>query len=189
MVCNQFFFYNQVCFLRKILFNIKIVSLLGDISLRSCKAYDCSQELVYLTASNETFNFKINYEKSIGSKCQYNEDCNNSIQDLLHCDKQSQTCQCIDENISNIAISGIGRFCTDSIDQSNCTKSPRRCLKWCDESETSHCICPTLTRKVRRINGVFDCELEPTDKCHFDDKQIRKCPTGKKKRRIFYLKN
>jgi hypothetical protein len=39
---------------------------------------------------------------------------------------------------------------------------------------------------VRKINGVFDCELEPTGKCRFDDEQIigsniRKCPTGKKK--------
>jgi hypothetical protein len=38
---------------------------------------------------------------------------------------------------------------------------------------------------VRKINGVFDCELEPTGKCQFDDDQliglnIRKCPTGKK---------
>ena len=26
-----------------------------------------------------------------------------------------------------------------------------------------------ITRKVRKINGVFDCELEPTGKCRFDD--------------------
>ncbi len=163
----------------------KGIIILGEISLRSCKAYDCSQELVYLTASNETFNFKINYEKPIDTKCQYDEDCQNSysIKDLIHCDKQTQTCQCYNENISNIDISGIGRLCTDSIDQSNCTKFSRRCLKWCDESETSYCLCPKLTRKVRKINGVFDCELEPTGKCQFDDEQligpnIRKCPTG-----------
>jgi hypothetical protein len=38
---------------------------------------------------------------------------------------------------------------------------------------------------VRKINGVFDCELEPSGQCQFDDDQfigpnIRKCPTGKK---------
>jgi hypothetical protein len=157
----------------------------GEISLRSCKAYDCSKEIVYLTASNETFNFKINYEKPIDTKCQYDEDCQSSysVKDLIHCDKLTQTCQCYNENISHIDISGVGRLCTDSIDQSNCTKFPRRCLKWCDESETSHCLCPKLTRKVRKINGVFDCELEPTGVCQFDDDQIvgsniRKCPTG-----------
>ncbi|CAF1026957.1 unnamed protein product [Rotaria sordida] len=159
----------------------------GEISLRSCKAYDCSRELVYLTASNETFNFKINYEKSIDMKCQYDEDCQNSysIKDLIHCNKLTQTCECFNENIANIDITGIGRFCTDSIDQSNCTKFPRRCLKWCDNSETSHCVCPKLTRKVRKINGVFDCELEPTGVCRFDNNDdqrigsnIRKCPTG-----------
>ncbi|CAF1123452.1 unnamed protein product [Adineta steineri] len=157
----------------------------GEISLRSCKAYDCSQELVYLTASNETFNLKINYEKSINTKCQYDEDCQHSysVKDLIRCDKLTQTCQCYHDNISTIDISGIGRICTDSIDQSNCTKFPRRCLRWCDESETSYCLCPKLTRKVRKINGVFDCELEPTGQCQFDDDQIigsniRKCPTG-----------
>jgi hypothetical protein len=40
---------------------------------------------------------------------------------------------------------------------------------------------------VRKINGVFDCELEPTGICQFDDEMglnIRKCPTGKKE--FFY---
>jgi hypothetical protein len=134
---------------------------------------------------------KINYEKPIDTKCQYDEDCQSSysVKDLIRCDKLTQTCQCYNENISNIDISGVGRLCTDSIDQSNCTKFPRRCLKWCDESETSHCLCPKLTRKVRRINGVFDCELEPTGICQFDNDNgqvigpnIRKCPTGKKRK-------
>ena len=142
---------------------------------------------MYLTASNETFNFNIKYEKPIDTTCQYNEDCQNSysIKDLIRCDKLTQTCQCYNENISSIGISGIGRFCTDSIDQSNCTKFSRRCLKWCDSSKTSHCVCPKLTRKVRKINGVFDCELEPTGICRFNDNDdqtigstIRKCPTG-----------
>ncbi|CAF1933002.1 unnamed protein product [Rotaria magnacalcarata] len=159
----------------------------GEISLRSCKAYDCSREIVYLTASNETFNFKINYEKPINTKCQYDEDCQNSysIKNLIYCNKLSKTCQCHNENISNMDIAGVGRFCTDSIDQSNCTKFPRRCLQWCDKSETSHCVCPKSTRKVRKINGVFDCELEPTGICRFDyhdsptiGSNIRKCPTG-----------
>jgi hypothetical protein len=167
-------------------------SSLGEITLRSCKAYDCSKQLVYLTASNETFNFQINYEKPIGTKCQSNDDCSNrySITDLIQCDYISQTCQCFDENIATIDISGIGRLCTDSIDRSNCTKSPQRCLQWCDKSKTSHCICPKYTRKVRKINGVFDCELEPTGICRFDDEQdiglnIRKCPTGKTNKEIF----
>ncbi|CAF0806420.1 unnamed protein product [Adineta ricciae] len=157
----------------------------GEISLRSCKAYDCDQELVYLTASNETFNVKINYEKPINTKCEYDEDCQRSysVKNLVRCDKLTQTCQCYHENITTIDVTGVGRICTDSIDQSNCTKFPRRCLKWCDESETSYCLCPKLTRKVRKINGVFDCELEPTGQCQFDDdhlfgSNIRKCPTG-----------
>jgi hypothetical protein len=109
------------------------------------------------------------------------EDCSNrySLTDLIHCDQISQTCQCFDENITTIDISDIGRLCTDSIDQSNCTKFPQRCVQWCNESETSHCICPKYTRKVRKINGVFDCELEPRGICRFDDElNIRKCPTG-----------
>ena len=170
------------------------VVFLGEISLRSCKAYDCSKEIVYLTASNETFNFKINYEKPIDSKCQYNEDCqlSYSIKDLIHCDKLTQTCQCYDENISNIDITGIGRICTDSIDQSNCTKFSKRCLKWCDGSETSYCLCPKLTRKVRKINGLFDCELEPNGICRFNDEHligsnIRKCPTGSKTKLFFFF--
>jgi len=160
----------------------------GEITLRSCKAYDCNQQIVYLTASNETFNLKINYEKPIDSPCQYNEDCQRSysVKDLIHCDKQSQTCQCSNENITTFDLPSIGRLCTDSIDQSNCTKYPRRCLRWCDQSLTSHCLCPTLTRKVRKINGQFDCELEPNGVCSFDDehligKNIRKCPTGNSK--------
>lgn len=159
----------------------------GEIILRSCKAYDCSKKLVYLTASNETFHFQINYEKSLGIKCQTNSDCNNpySLTNLIHCDQISQTCQCLNENISTIDITGIGRLCTDSIDQSNCTKSSQRCLHWCNESKTLQCICPKYTRKVRKINGLFDCELEPTGICRFDDDyqiglNIRKCPTGKK---------
>ena len=112
-------------------------------------------------------------------------DCGNqySLQDLVHCDHLSQTCQCFDENIPTIDINGIGRLCTDSIDRSNCTKYPQRCLQWCNGSKTSHCICPNYTRKVRKINGIFDCELEPTGQCRFDDDDqiglnIRKCPTG-----------
>ncbi|CAF1076383.1 unnamed protein product [Rotaria sordida] len=157
----------------------------GEITLRSCKAYDCSKQLVYLTASNETFKFKIDYEKSIGTKCYSNSDCSNrySMNDFIQCDQISQTCQCSNDNITRIDITGIGRICTDSIDRSNCTKFPQRCLKWCDESKTSYCICPKYTRKVRKINGVFDCELEPTGICRFDDENniglnIRKCPTG-----------
>ncbi|CAF3425926.1 unnamed protein product [Rotaria socialis] len=157
----------------------------GEITLRSCKAYDCSKQLVYLTASNETFNFKIDFEKSIGTKCYSNADCSNrySTNDLIYCDQISQTCQCFNENITRIDIPNIGRVCTDAIDRSNCSKFPQRCLQWCDESKTSHCICPPHTRKVRKINGVFDCELEPTGKCRFDDEDtigatIRKCPTG-----------
>ncbi|CAF4880550.1 unnamed protein product [Rotaria sp. Silwood1] len=157
----------------------------GEITLRSCKAYDCSKQLVYLTASNETFKFKIDYEKSIGTKCYSNGDCTNRyiINDLIQCDQITQTCQCSNENITRIDITGIGRICTDSIDRSNCTKFPQRCLQWCDESKTSYCICPKYTRKVRKINGVFDCELEPTGICRFDDENyiglnIRKCPTG-----------
>jgi hypothetical protein len=43
---------------------------------------------------------------------------------------------------------------------------------------------------VRKINGIFDCELEPTGICRFDDEQdiglnIRKCPTGKTNKEIF----
>ena len=159
----------------------------GEISLRSCKAYDCSQELVYLTASNETFNFRIKYEKPIDTKCQYDEDCQSSysIKDLIRCEKSSQTCQCYDENITHIDVPGVGRLCTDSIDQSQCTKFSRRCLQWCDGSETSYCVCPKSTRKVRKIDGLYDCELEPTGNCRFDDDEqligsnIRKCPTGR----------
>ncbi|CAF3963369.1 unnamed protein product [Adineta steineri] len=157
----------------------------GDITLRSCKAFDCSKQLVYLTASNETFNFKIDYEKPIGTKCQSDEDCSNrySLTNLIQCDQISQTCQCFNENITTIDISNVGRLCTDSIDRSNCTKFPQRCLQWCNESKTSHCICPKYTRKVRKVNGIFDCELEPTGICRFNDEQdiglnIRKCPTG-----------
>lgn len=38
---------------------------------------------------------------------------------------------------------------------------------------------------MRKIDGLFDCELEPTGECRFDDNEqligpnIRKCPTGK----------
>ncbi|UJR09466.1 hypothetical protein I4U23_013704 [Adineta vaga] len=157
----------------------------GEITLRSCKAYDCSKQLVYLTASNETFNFNIDYEKPIGQKCQSDEHCNNpySLTNLIQCDYTLQTCQCHDENITTIDISGVGRVCTDSIDRTNCTKFPQRCLRWCNESKTSYCICPKYTRKVRKINGIYDCELEPTGICRFDDDyeigfNIRKCPTG-----------
>ena len=166
-------------------FLLLVVVVVGEITLRSCKAYDCSKQLVYLTASNETFNFRINYEKSIGTKCQSDLDCNHrhSFRDLLECDSLTQTCQCLNENITTIDLPHLGRFCTDSIAQSNCSRHPQRCLQWCDQSTTSHCICPTSTRKVRRINGIFDCELEPLGKCRFDDEQeigmnIRKCPTG-----------
>ncbi len=165
----------------------------GEIILRSCKAYDCSKEIVYLTASNTTFNFRINYEKPIGTKCHSDIDCGNqySISDLIQCNHLSQTCQCFDETIPTIEIAGIGRLCIDSIDRSNCTKYPQRCLKWCNASQTSHCICPKYTRKVRKIHGIFDCELEPTGQCRFDDDDqiglnIRKCPTGKIKF-TFYL--
>lgn len=143
---------------------------------------------MYLTASNETFNLKIDYEKPIGTKCETNADCSNkySMNDLIQCDQGSQTCQCSNENITRIDITNIGRICTDSIDQSNCTKFPQRCLKWCDESKTSHCICPKYTRKAQTRNGVYDCHLEPMGRCRFDDENfiganIRKCPTGKKK--------
>ena len=142
--------------------------------------------MVYLTASNETFNFRINYEKPIGSKCQSDVDCSTrySITDLIQCDRLSETCQCSDENITTVDLPGIGRLCSDSIDRSNCTKHPQRCLQWCNESETSYCICPKWTRKVRKINGIFDCELEPRGICRFEDEEeigvnIRKCPTGK----------
>ena len=158
----------------------------GEIILRSCKAYDCSNELVYLTASNQTFNFNIDYEKPIGTKCQLDQDCSNrySIIDVIQCDQVTQTCQCSNENITTVDMSDIGRLCTDSIDQTNCTKFPQRCLQWCDESKTSHCVCPKYTRKVKKVNGVFDCELEPRGICRFDDENevglnIRKCPTGK----------
>jgi hypothetical protein len=45
---------------------------------------------------------------------------------------------------------------------------------------------------VRKINGVFDCELEPTGKCQFDDNEIigpniRKCPTGKNQKSFFFF--
>ncbi|CAF3323453.1 unnamed protein product [Rotaria sp. Silwood2] len=161
------------------------VTNLGEITLRSCKAYDCSKQLVYITASNETFKFKIDYEKPIGTKCYSNGDCTNrySINDLIQCDQMTQTCQCSSENITRIDIIGIGRICTDSIDRSNCTKFPQRCLQWCDESKTSYCICPKYTRKVKKINELYDCELEPTGICRFEDENniglnIRKCPTG-----------
>ena len=158
-----------------------MLHFVGEITLRSCKAYDCSKQVVYLTASNETFNFRINYEKSIGMKCQSDADCNHryALNDLLQCESFSQTCQCLNENITIIDLPHLGRFCTDSIDQSNCTKYPQRCLHWCDQSLTSHCICPKDTRKVRKINGIFDCELEPLGICQFEDRiNIRKCPTG-----------
>ena len=157
----------------------------GEISLRSCKAYDCARELVYLTASNETFDFHIDYEKVIGAPCQTNDDCQYSfsVRNLLRCEQASQTCQCAHDGLSEIELAGVGRVCSDSIDRTNCTEFPRRCQGWCDGSETSHCLCPKSTRKVRKISGVFDCELEPTDPCQFDDEEgiglsIRKCPTG-----------
>lgn len=166
--------------------NYPIRYFAGEIALRSCKAYDCSKQLVYLTASNETFHFRIHYEKTIGTKCQSHIDCSHryAMSDLLQCEQFSRTCQCVNENITTIELANIGRLCTDSIDRSNCTNNSPRCLQWCDRSQTSHCICPTYTRKVRKINGRFDCELEPTGRCRFEDEEeigmnIRKCPTGK----------
>ena len=174
---------------------VRVNSLLsGEISLRSCKVYDCSRELVYLTAANETFNFQINYEKPLGSPCQSHADCsdNYSLVDLIQCDQATQTCQCFDTGINTIDIAAIGRLCTDAIDRSNCTKNPQRCLRYCDQSSTSHCLCPSSTRKVRKIDGLYDCELEPTGLCRFDDQtkigqNVRKCPTGEMRERDPHL--
>ena len=162
---------------------IYLFILLGEITLRSCKAYDCNRELVYLTAPNETFHFQIHYEKTIGSPCDEDRDCQH-FNSLLRCDSISRTCRCYDETVMKIDIPTVGRVCTDSIDRTNCTEYSRRCLKWCDHSRTSHCLCPSYTRKVRKITGIYDCELEPTGPCRFDDEskvgiQIRKCPTGR----------
>ena len=135
---------------------------------------------MYLTGSNDTFHLQVIYEKPIGTVCQSNFDCSDrySLIELLHCDQRTQTCQCIDEDLATIHVNGIGRLCTDSIDRSNCSKVPQRCLVWCNRTPTSHCICPSGTRKVRKIDSFFDCELEPTDSCHVDNDPIRKCPTG-----------
>jgi len=72
----------------------------------------------------------------------------------------------------------LGRLCLDSIEQSNCTYMPQRCLHWCQQSSTSFCICPKSTRKVKKINDQYDCELEPTDFCFSNEQTIGKCPTG-----------
>ena len=158
----------------------------GEITLRSCKAFDCDEKFVYVTAPNDTFHFQIDYEKLIGSSCRDDGDCEDSSSNysLLQCDAISRTCQCRDESMVNIEVNGVGRLCADSILQNNCEKFPQRCLNWCDRSETSHCLCPALTRKVRKVNGLFDCELEPNSPCEFHDEHripssVRKCPTGK----------
>ena len=46
------------------------------------------------------------------------------------------------------------------------------------QSSTSFCICPKSTRKVKKINDQYDCELEPTDFCFSNEQTIGKCPTG-----------
>ncbi|CAF1063462.1 unnamed protein product [Didymodactylos carnosus] len=149
----------------------------GEIALQSCKAYDCDNQRAYLTASNETFDMSIRYEKPVDSVCQLTEDCS-SVIDLVHCSTLTHTCQCNNQNTSIVDFNHLGRYCVDSITQSNCTKFSRRCLKYCDSSQTPHCLCPPiLTRKVRKTNGLYDCELERDSSCTVND-QIAKCPTG-----------
>ncbi|CAF1062747.1 unnamed protein product, partial [Didymodactylos carnosus] len=146
-------------------------------ALRSCKAYDCDNQLVYLTASNETFDMSVRYEKPVGTVCQLAEDCS-SINDLVQCSPLTHTCQCYSQNTSIVDLNHLGRYCVDSIVQSNCTKFSRRCLKYCDSSQTPYCLCPPqITRKVRKTSGLYDCELERDSVCT-DIDQIAKCPTG-----------
>jgi hypothetical protein len=68
-------------------------------------------------------------------------------------------------------------YCADTLNISNCSIFPTRCITWCNSTTNNLCICPSDTLKIQR-NYLYVCEL-PVDSlnCSTND-SIRRCPLG-----------
>ncbi|CAF1266685.1 unnamed protein product [Didymodactylos carnosus] len=123
-------------------------------------------------STDETFllDIEIKYEQFVGNFCNpLTDTCGSSY--LTSCSELSKTCTCNTQSSIQISTS-IGPVCADTINASNCTIFPTRCMNWCNSTQNDFCICPSDTVKVVRSNS-YVCELPLNSNCSLSD--IRRC--------------
>jgi hypothetical protein len=87
----------------------------------------------------------------------------------------SSKCSCLSSSSSPVSYSN-SIYCADSMNISNCTIFPSRCITWCNETTNYLCICPIDTLKIQR-NNMFVCEL-PVNSNNCSNDNIRRCSFG-----------
>jgi len=110
----------------------------------------------------------------LGTSCNPSTDtCGSSY--LTTCSSSSFTCTCLSTSLPVSYSNSV--YCADTINSSNCSIFPTRCVTWCNSTTNSLCICPSDTLKIQR-NNSYVCEL-PVDSlnCSSND-TIRRCPLG-----------
>jgi hypothetical protein len=111
---------------------------------------------------------------SLGTPCNPTTDiCGSSF--LTTCSSSSFSCTCL--STDSVVSYSNSFYCADTMNISNCTIFPTRCIMWCNSTTNNLCICPSDTLKVQR-NNFYVCEL-PVDalNCSSND-TIRRCPYG-----------
>lgn len=111
---------------------------------------------------------------SSGTSCIPSIDtCGSSL--LTTCSPTSLTCTCLSS--SSLVSYSNSFYCADTLNTSNCTIFPTRCISWCNSTTNDLCICPSDTLKIQR-NNFYVCEL-PVDasNCSSND-PIRRCSYG-----------
>ncbi|UJR14193.1 hypothetical protein I4U23_001186 [Adineta vaga] len=129
---------------------------------------------LFITDPQTIFDIQIDYEKPVGTTCNPSTDnCGSSS--LTTCSPTSLTCTCLSAN-SLVSYSN-SFYCADTLNTSNCSIFPTRCVSWCNSTNNYLCICPSDTLKIQR-NNSYVCEL-PVNSINcttFDT--IRRCPYG-----------
>ncbi len=99
--------------------------------------------------------------------------CGSSL--LTNCSSSSLTCTCLSTN-SLVSYSN-SFYCADTMNISNCSIFPTRCITWCNATTNILCICPSDTLKIQR-NSLYVCELPVNSlNCSAND-TIRRCSYG-----------
>lgn len=110
----------------------------------------------------------------LGTSCTPSVDTCGSTS-LTTCSTVSSTCTCLssDSLVSYLNSS----FCADTLNRSNCSIFPTRCISWCNSTTNVLCQCPDGTLRSLR-NNYYVCELPVNSANCSSSDQIRRCPLG-----------
>jgi len=113
----------------------------GSIYLRNLTSIDCSTQTMYRTDVDQFFEMNLKIESTLNDFCSSEHLCYPT--NIYQCDLVKYQCQCQDP-LQAYLTKDKHLLCVHAVDDfRQCTIDNVRCLKWCEQGNSSDlCICP-----------------------------------------------